>query len=244
VTQVAATGTPLYRRRRGIQVLSSGAGSFSATSPAGLSFWAKADAGTSTTTDGVAISQWNDQTAGAHHLTQGNATNQPLYKAAIQNGLPGVLFDGANDSIDNTTLTVSQPDTLFVVGKSLVTTASHNAIDGITTRQVVEIGPTSKWGMYAGTAEVETATAADLLAHTFSVVFNGASTTMRLDGTALTVGSNPGAGALTGLRVGSFNNSLGNWNGYVFEVLLYTGALSTTDQQTVESYLRSKWATP
>jgi hypothetical protein len=236
VSQVALTGAG---------PTGAGGAAFSPTSVTGLAAWFKADAGTSTTTDGVAVSQWNDQSSGAHNLTQATGANQPLYKAAIQNGLPGVLFDGSNDSLDSAGVAVSQPNTTFVAMKAVaVGTNGPNIVNGITTRQVIEvIFGTTNFGFYAGTSDISGG-AADTSAHSFSAVFNGVSSQLWKDGTSIATG-NPGANNLSGLRLGSFNNTAtGGYNGYLFEVLLYSGALSTTDRQSVEGYLRSRWGTP
>jgi hypothetical protein len=211
----------------------------------GLAAWFEADAGTSTTTDGAAISQWNDQSGNAHHAVQASGVSQPLYKTAIQNGLPGILFDGSNDFMDAAGIVATQPNTSFVVVKSLVVTTGHNPIDGVSARQGVSLGGAggTNWGAFAG-ADVESSTAGDTNPHVLSCTFNGASTELRLDGTLLTLSGSPGTSGLNGLRIGSFNGTIGNWNGYVFEIVVYSVALSTADRQTVESYLSNKWFGP
>lgn len=223
-------------------------GTFDPTQVAGLTAWFKADAGTSTTTDGAAISQWNDQSAGAHNAVQATGANQPLYKAAIQNGLPGVLFDGSNDFMDAAGINVSQPDTIIVAVRSLITTSGHNVFDGITQpsgRQSIECGAnaTTNWGMFAS-ADAASTTATNTSAHVLAAIFNAASSQLFLDGAALTLGGSPGPNPLTGLRIGTFVSGAGQWNGYIFEILVYSGALSATDRQSVESYLKAKWGTP
>lgn len=67
-----------------------------------LSYWFKADAGV---TLGTGVSAWADQSGNGNHVSQAIGANQPLYVANYRNGLPGLFFDGANDSLFRTVLT-------------------------------------------------------------------------------------------------------------------------------------------
>jgi hypothetical protein len=54
------------------------------------------------------------------------------------------------------------------------------------------------------------------------------------------------AGSLTGLNIGGGYGTLTNasaqgWNGYIGEIIMYNGALNTTQRQSVERYLSLKW---
>lgn len=217
---------------------------FAPTDIAGPQAWYKADAGTSSVVDGTALSAWNDQSGNARHLTQATGANQPVYKAAIQNGKAVVRFDGSNDFMDAATVNVAQPSTIFVVAKSTVAAAAgHNFVDGTTARQSVYQHTSGVVAMYAGAAEALSGTAWGTAAfHYVSSVFNGASSSMRVDGVAQTLTpASPGTGALTGLRVGAFDAVTGPWQGDGAEILIYNSALSVGNQQSVEAYLAARW---
>jgi len=78
-----------------------------------------------------------------------------------------------------------------------------------------------------------------------SIVFNGTTATMYRNGTV-------SGTANTDLDTGTINFNVLNigargttdwWYGLISEVIVYNSALSTTDRQTVEAYLTSKWQT-
>lgn len=217
---------------------------FDPSTIAGLKLWVKADAGTSTTTDGVAVSQWNDQSSSAWHLTQGTGANQPLYKTAIQNSLPGILFDGSNDSMVNTSVSVAQPDTIFIVCKNTESGGVLRALfDGATTRQHIYRQTDDAMHVYASNDNTTTFTFGTTNAHQISLVLNGASSGLWVDAAAFAVG-NPGANSLVSFLLGTNSVASSWWKGYVFEFLIYNSSLSTTDRQNVEAYLKTRWGTP
>jgi hypothetical protein len=62
----------------------------------GLVAWYKADAITPVA-DVTAIASWLDSSPSAIALVQATGGDQPVYKVAIQNGLPVVRFNGSTD---------------------------------------------------------------------------------------------------------------------------------------------------
>ncbi|MHB9025289.1 MAG: Ig-like domain-containing protein [Armatimonadota bacterium] len=85
-------------------------------SPAGMQLWLKADAGI--TKDGYdRISAWADQSGQGANVTQGTGTYQPLYTAGSINGLPVVHFDGTNDVMASSAVTLNQQHTIVAVAR-------------------------------------------------------------------------------------------------------------------------------
>lgn len=72
-----------------------GAPAWAPTDKSGLVFWFKADS--LSLSDGDPVSTWTDSSGnlGANATQAGG--NRPLYKTNIQNGKPGILFDGTDD---------------------------------------------------------------------------------------------------------------------------------------------------
>jgi hypothetical protein len=212
------------------------------TDIAGLTAWYKADAGTSSVVDNTAISQWDDQSGNADHATQATGAAQPTYQTNELNGEPIVRFDGTDDFMDASGVSESQPNTIFLVAKSATGSSSRTALDGISSRQAIyQAGDTIT--VYAGTAESSMGTSwGTTNFHVVTLVFNGASSSGRVDGAAVTLSpANPGANALTGLRIGAFTADAARWSGDIAEIIVYSGALSTDDQEWVEQYIFDKY---
>jgi len=64
-------------------------------------FWVKADLGTSTSVNGMPLSMWSDQSGNGNHLVQSTALQQPLFRANLLNGYPGIMFDNVSTSGEN-----------------------------------------------------------------------------------------------------------------------------------------------
>jgi hypothetical protein len=76
-----------------------------------------------------------------------------------------------------------------------------------------------------------------------SDVLNGTSNFPFINGTAATGAASSGNFGFTTYGIsGSFGTNIQRNKGFIFEVLIYTGALSSSERQQVEGYLSSKWA--
>lgn len=226
--------TSMMTARRGVMAKPT---TFTPGSVAGLYAWYDATQITGLA-DGDPVATWTD-VAGGRNATQGTSAARPTYKTAIQNGRPVVRFDGVDDFVNASAVSVSQPDTIFIVAKQTSTGSTKNAYDGNTTRQTLECG--TSYVINAG-ANVSTA-GADTAWHVHTAIYNGASSSHRLDG-ALGSSGNAGTNALASLNIGTYRNFAGFWPGDIAELIIYTGALGSTDRAAVEAYLKAKWGTP
>ncbi len=90
--------------------------------------------------DGQPIGRWNDLNPMAlnssykNHALQATSEYQPLYIKDGINGLPALLFDGADDYIASTTKFITNNFTVFVVGfpkaSCVINTVAHQGISG------------------------------------------------------------------------------------------------------------------
>lgn len=227
---------------------------FTASTVANLTLWLDAaDASTmydatsggSLVAGGGAIARWEDKSGGGYHVTQSTANNRPTRTAGQQNNLDVVRFDGTNDRLINSSISVSQPMTRFVVVKfdsSIGQTAidSYNntscffGVDTVAAQLVLFAGATNNTGTNAANTV--------LGIH----VLNGASSSWQLNGGSSSSIS-AGANSLSGVSIGDLRGNpspiAGNYGlqGDIMEVLVYSASLSVSNINTVRDYLNAKW---
>ena len=234
--------------------------SFVPTDLANLALWLDASvAGDFTYSSGSVVSQWNDKSGNARHASQGNTSFQPGRTGTI-NSLATVVFDGTNDFLScalPTAVVTSGPWTAFAVVRPLSVAGDRNILDSDGTRRTAQFLRTS--GTAAQSIPFNTAGSpfTDAAGVTLSTSTNY-QFTARLDATTIETwvdNSSNGATAVTGsLQVSNASSLLGigctnpaspsqYWNGHIAEVAIYDAALSTTDRESVQTYLRTKWGT-
>lgn len=173
---------------------------------------------------------------------QTTAASQPVLKTNVQNGKAVVRFDGVNDFLANMLpAALSQPNTVFLVAKARAT-GVMDFIDGNVSTNRYVIRPSSTTGvvLHSGT----TITAAPYTPtnwNVYSVVFQGANTSLKVNGGTETTG-NTGTNTMTGLTIGSGNTGGGEWcDCDIAEILVFNAALTTRQRRQVEKYLARKW---
>lgn len=215
--------------------------------------WLKADAGTFQTSggsaavaDGDPVGEWQDQSGNGRHPTQTTADNRPLLKLAQQNSLPSVRFDGSNDYLRVTHANVSQPYSLYVVARPTAFSASLSTlIDGATINRgrffwltgssprplLINAGASLSSGQSSSTGTT----------YTFQSLFSGANSTVSVNGGSKATG-NAGTAARNGTTIGINGNLSGEYGAVdVFEVIIFSRTLSSTEEADLLEYLRAKW---
>ncbi len=224
-------------------------------SPLSLSptLWLKADAGaytdagTTLATDGQTVRQFNDQSGNGNHASQATAGNRPLWIAAGQNGLPVLRFDGIDDYLDTALSAVSQPYTLFIVGKATnIGTNAARFVDANSVNRAL-FGVKATTGLtqqFAGSL-LEGAGNRSGAFHQWTALYNGASSLSRMDGASEIATANAGTNSWATLRIGADNvpAASSQLNGDICEIILYPSD-QTTKFATVEGYLKTRWGTP
>ena len=246
------------------------AGNFVATI-AGLQLWLDAsDASTlfNATTGGSlvaadgAVARWEDKSGNARHATQGTSGSRPIRKTALINSRDAITFDGTNDQLFVPASSVAFGTSnfeMFIVARSRAPSGSQGffVFQDNTSGESPIIRTTVADNTLTVTFRTTTAGALDITdTATYSsnsLVMLGvrrASSTI----TATKNGSAFGSSAISGSfgatsvtpGVGAYfdSNSLSAWflDGEICEIIIYNSALSTTDRNSVESYLMTKWA--
>ena len=206
----------------------------------GLKAWWKADS--LGLTDGTAVSSWGDSSASGIALTQATSANQPIFKTNIINGQPVVRFDGSNDRLRAaSTLGLSQPNTIFIVVGNWNSSTAGNLVDVATgdgARQLVAYDTGVALGFYAGTGFVSDAPATHPGYICISALFNGASSTINVNGTQVLTG-NPGSNGLGQPTIGSDGGNA--FGGDIAEIIVFNRALTALERAHVENYLGNKY---
>jgi hypothetical protein len=190
--------------------------------------------------DGTAISTFTGSKG--HALAQATGFKQPLCKTAIQNGKSVARFDGVDDFIKTSAITLNQPDTWFIVANYRAAFSATGWLFDGNTAFSHSFGRTASTTMeaFAGTALDGTSTPQSW--HVYTVTFNGASSEVRVDGTVISTG-NTGASNAGAVCVGAANANQPSASD-AGRVIVYSGALSTANKQAVEAALKSQWGTP
>jgi hypothetical protein len=186
---------------------------------AGLKLWARLNQGI--TVSGAGVSQWDDQSGQGNHLKQGTDTNRP----ALQ-GDGSILFDGVDNFLKADAFTLAQPETFYVLYKTITDTAGYIITDGNANDSALiyeETHPNIR--QYAGAVTGVTATGpATGTYFVATAVFNGASSSVTVNDGAPSVG-NAGATGAGGLTLGSnAAGSAGFANIQVKEVIVFSEA--------------------
>lgn len=221
---------------------------FSPTNIAGLSLWFDAnrsvfsDNGVTPAVNGDPVQQWNDLSASANNLT-GSLTARPTYNTNVQNGLPGITFDGINDTMVTSAMTLAQPLSVFAVMNQKTWVSNGGMFDGLSsdTMLLYQNNVTPQLRIYATQGSLANLTTFTI--NTFGVLdaqYNGVSSFVRLNNGSKVLAGQSLTGTPGGLTLGK-ETGFGFGNVLYCEILIYNTALSDTNASQVNSYLGKKW---
>ena len=194
----------------------------------------------SLTVAGGLCSQMNDKSGNGHHVTA-SGTARPQSGLDTINGLNALTFAATTTTMVSGAIVQAQPYTVFIVCQLKTAGGTNNQLlDSIPSRPTIGQNSGSDWFYYGGSSVVLSSTALDLNAHEVDAIFNGASSSLQLDGATIATG-NPGANSLNVIGI---NNPSTGWPGKTAEIIFYATALGSTLRLSVQSYLKSKWGTP
>lgn len=213
----------------------------------GLVAWYDASNAASITASGspAHVSQWNDLSGNGYHLTQGSGANQPATGVATQNGLNRFDFDGSDVLMSVSTPTTPTPCTVVLVWALTALPAFYRPYDGGSAGNrpllYANAGDTAYVMQAATAADTGRAITGGVALIHFNV-FNGASSEFWENGTQYGGALSTGSGAFAGLSIGSDSGLTSAFTGAMFEFLVYSHALTSTERTNLNDYLRTKWA--
>lgn len=190
--------------------------------------------------DGATLDAWPDSSGNAHNAIQATSLNRPTFDVDGLNGRQCIRFAG-DDWLAVEFAELTQPTTLVVVGFT-DTGSSQSFIDGFdqTHRHFVRQVGITNYRLYAGEI-LDAPVIPDRVPHLFVAVFNGASSSLEIDG-ALVASGNSGAQTLTGLTIGAAFFGGSDWltGGIGFAGLL-PGVISSGDRTILEQWAASEY---
>jgi len=236
---------------------------FNPNSISGLVYWWDAsDASTltlNTSNNPATVSQWTSKASAKTAATQTTSNNQPT--TTTVNGRTAILFDGSNDGFDFTgasrtdeTWVIAAAQTVDQTGtRSFVTDAGAgygiNSVRGAVRQLQVAFGTSN--GFTEGTDQLRVTyssnPATPIGPNIISVVRSAAAGgTVFIDGTQRISGVNGSSswstpGPVTIQRIGYYNSTTFQLQGWIGEILCYSRALTDTERQRCERALGKKW---
>jgi hypothetical protein len=203
----------------------------------GCLLWLDAADPSSYTVSGSNLTAITDKSPFAWPL--GTPTNFTVNSTKFNTTYPSFFSPGTGQLGVNSSFTLAQPLTVYFAGQSSTANSSTFLFDGTTsTRCVIYQGAT----MFAGGEFTATNVGSVYSGHVISAVYNGSSSSMRLNG--ITTTGNPGTSGFGGIRVSGRNTGSDGYNGHICELVICAGAHTVEQRQQMEGYLSWKWGIP
>jgi hypothetical protein len=195
---------------------------------------------------GDSVATWRDKSGFARHLTQATDANRPVTGSWTQNGRNLVWAISRQAVLAGPVPLTTQPFTMFIA-------AANAATDGVQRTVVTGFGGSGvEWGriyrptsnpvsMYAGAVMSSSQLWELRRPRVVAATFNGASSSLRVDGRYVTPGSQGGNGnsaqqSVFGLGINE------SWYGWIGELIYYDArTLTAGELGRIESYLMRKW---
>ena len=217
------------------------------------------DAG-GTTLATTTVNAWKDKSTNALLFT-GGTSGPTLTKSTTVNSRPYLSFNGTSNYLLNTSMSVSQPYTIYVVAYLLGNTNNYyrllTGLSAIGSNGNLVVGSqVGNFAVFTGngtnfndTSAITPLTSVYTVWAIYSATVTGATVNSFLNGVALN--SKTGtyiASTLTGFNIAGGNSLTGFagvsgqfFVGNIGEILMYNYVLSASQRQQVEGYLAWKW---
>lgn len=206
-----------------------------------LALWLDADDASTITLNGSTVSQWNDKSGNGRHATA-TATNQPTYTPSGLNGKPVVTFDGANDFLSFQGVHDAQWSIAIVcrangTNQGFVQFGGLNSLGSLFTENTYRARPTTGGGGISPDASAPFTPGENVI---LSANYGVSTTDVWKNGVIGTPASLGGVASNALSTIGSLQGIF-LLTGFISEMIVNNGVLSTLDRQRLEGYLAWKW---
>jgi hypothetical protein len=187
-----------------------------------------------------AIATWPALVGGVD-LVQTTPASQPTYVTNRKNGKPAAAWPtggGSTYMVNATSFAVqSQPVTLSVVCKPYDIASSIELVGWNSIELFIQ---SSKWSSWSNATIVGSTAVAGAWV-VLTAVFNGATSSIYINGTQ--VGTGNGSSGQLGaiLNLGRHQTNFQNWHGDIGELLVYNAAADATTRAQIHSYVQDYW---
>ncbi len=195
--------------------------------------------------DGDPVGQWQDKSGNSRHATQSDGTKRPALKISVKNSRNSLLFDGVNDQLNISTLTVN-PFDIFMVFNRTASNSNSNPIGSDTPNNYpLDWYSDSRMYLFDNLGNYFNSTnqsATGWFIVRSAKTSSGASLTEMFRNGSLIASSASGiSGGLTLDFVGRHGASDYHKN-YLSEIIIYSKKLSSSEVSSVNQYLNTKWS--
>lgn len=252
----------------GISAVVSIGGAWTPAKISGLQGWWKADfsvysdLGITLATNGQSVEQWNDNSPASNNLLNnlGIGATFPTYVTGALNGLPVISYNASVQSqilLTNTLNLGGTTASLFAVVKGSTPNANARIANFTATGQqndfdntgsvVFEFLPSTTTVESYSNGALSSGTITDATWFELGSIFDGANSTIYINGTAQTPAADTNSFAATGrVNIGGRFNSVGNavadgLTGSIAEVVFTNTVISSTDRAKLHTYFSNKW---
>lgn len=194
--------------------------------------------------DGASIDDapgWVDRVSETIAVGQGTGANQPvLVENVASSGYPGVLFDGANDFLVNSTDPVqAQPYTVFIVAQRFGNTSTDYLTDGYAAANDLNIGYNGgNWLVSTGT--VQNTSGAFQGRTLLTVEVNGATSNAWENRQQVLTNQDIGSESLAGIVLGALVTGGQAFDGVIQGLWIASGTHSERVRERLWSYIRKR----
>lgn len=210
---------------------------------ANLAQWLRADAGITERESGgeIFVTAWADQSGVGNDVAQGTAANQPKLISAGLNGRNYLQFSGTQWLSGNYVSALTRPITAYVVARATAAGTFLGGAPNDPIRFVLDwLSGSGTWRMYSGVNLL--GSVADPNWHYFGSLFNGASSTLRVDGAQQAAGDAGSNNNYSVSVLGAINASGGApLSGGIAELVFVDASIGAGDRTKLESYLSAKY---